>query len=194
VQFLDADLDGNVECMIANGHLDDYSSNGIPYRMPIHVFRLHDGRAERLHNNSIGPFFEVPRLGRAVARLDWNRDGLDDLCLTQLDEPVALLSNRTAGAGRFVSLRLRGAASDRDPIGAIVRLRAGDRSWTRQLTAGDGFAASNERRILFGVGAVAAVDEVLVEWPSGLRQVFDGCSLDEHYVLVEGAQRLLSIP
>ena len=104
--------------VVANGHLDDYSDDGVPYRMRTQLF-VNDGRArfDEAPTRSLGPHFGQPVLGRAVARLDWNRDGHDDFCMTHVDVPFSLLSNTTAIDGHSLTLSLRGVTSSREAIG-----------------------------------------------------------------------------
>ena len=83
---------------------------------------------------------------------------------------MAILSNTTAAVGRHLSLRLIGVQSNRDAIGTTVQARSGSQSIVRQLTAGDGYQCSNERRLIFGAGSAVQIDELIVRWPSGLVQ------------------------
>lgn len=187
-QFLDADLDGHLDLVVANGHLDDYSADGVPYTMPTQCYRnLGGGRFRVLPAGRLGPYFQRLLLGRAIARCDWNRDGRDDVCITHVDAPFALLTNRTAPTGHFLKLRLRGVQSSRDAATASVRVLVGGRVLVRQLTAGDGFQASNERQILVGLGASERADSVTVVWPAGETQVFDNLPGDREWLLTEGS-------
>jgi hypothetical protein len=70
-----------------------------------------------------------------------------------------------------------------------VRVTAGDRTWSQQLIAGDGFQASNERQLIFGLGDQQSVDQVTVVWPSGEKQEFRDLPSDRQYVLVEGCKQ-----
>ncbi|MEK6262632.1 MAG: FG-GAP-like repeat-containing protein, partial [Planctomycetota bacterium] len=186
-QFLDADLDGRLELFVANGHVDDLRRFNRPYRMPPQLFRLDgQGRFFELPHKSLGGYFEQDWLGRAVARLDWNRDGRDDLIVGHLEDQSALLTNVTPDAGQFLSMKLFGTRSNRDAIGTIVWARIGERTLVRQLTAGDGYQASNERRIIIGTGGVTSIDELVVRWPSGLVQRFEDVITSQEVCLREG--------
>lgn len=193
-QFIDGDLDGLLDIFVANGHLDENTSGALWYRMRAQYFRnLGDLRFEEVLPDRLGPYFEHKRAGRAVARIDWNRDGADDVCVTQVELPVALLSNETLERGHFLSIRLRGIKGSRDAIGSVVRIRAGMKSWFRHLTAGDGFQASNERKLTFGFGDREIVDELTIYWPSGFEQTLPAPELDTNVLIIEGQQpRVLS--
>lgn len=194
-QFLDADLDGFADLIVTNGHIDDYTADGKPYRMRPQFFRNLSGRHfEELRPDVLGPFFSDEYLGRGLARIDWNRDGKEDAVISHLDAPAALLTNRTEPAGHYLALRFVGTDSARDAIGVRVECRYGDRSARRQLTAGDGYMASNERQLLFGLGDHQLVDELTVRWPSGRVQSFRQVAADRHWLAIEGRPALLSLP
>jgi len=193
-QFVDGDLDGLLDIIVANGHLDENTAGNLPCRMRTQFFRnFGEHRFGEVMSGQLGPYFERKRVGRAVARIDWNRDGADDVCITHVDTPAALLSNETAQRGHYLSVRLRGVACSRDAIGSIVRVTARDKSWFRHLTAGDGFQASNERKLTFGFGNQEAIDELTIYWSSGFEQTMPALELDTDVLIIEGqAPRILS--
>ncbi|MGC1274281.1 MAG: FG-GAP-like repeat-containing protein [Planctomycetaceae bacterium] len=192
-QFLDADLDGQLELFVANGHIADLSRFDKPYEMQAQLFRRHGSRFEEVEAARLGSYFEKKWLGRSVARFDWNRDGRQDLAVGHLAAASALLTNTTPDVGHRLSLELTGVASNRDAIGTTVEARVGDRTIVRQLTAGDGYQASNERRVTFGAGDAEHIDELVVKWPSGAVQTFSDVPTSRAISLTEG-RRLLPLP
>lgn len=193
-QFLDADLDGWSDLIVANGHIDNFSRDGrTEYQMPAQFF-ANAGRGEfvEVEPSVLGEYFQKKFLGRSMARLDWNGDGLEEAVVTHLDAPVALLRNTSKQTGGFLSLRLRGVVSSRDAIATTVEVEVGDRRVTRQLTAGDGFQASNERVLIFGLGDQKTVSTIVVHWPSGIRSEFGPLQANTHWIAVEGGDRLYS--
>jgi tetratricopeptide (TPR) repeat protein len=189
-QFLDADLDGWEDLVVTNGHIDDLTSIGEPYKMPAQFFRnLGRGRFAEVPASTLGPFFRENHLGRGLARLDWNRDGRDDFVVSQLREPAGLLTNETPSAGHFLAVQLRGTRSSRDAIGATVEITTGGDHRVMQLTAGDGYHASNERQLRFGLGPVNKVDELKIHWPGGPAQSWKGVSADQVILVIEGTPR-----
>jgi tetratricopeptide (TPR) repeat protein len=189
-QFLDANLDGRLELFVANGHVDDLRAIGKPYAMPPQLFQWDRSRFQESNPERLGPYFQKNWVGRAVARLDWNRDGLEDLVVGHLFDDAALLTNNTPNPGRFLALKLTGTKSSRDSVGASVQMRIGERTWVQQLTAGDGYQASNSRELVFGAGEAETVDELVIHWPSGRKQPFENVSTNKHWILVEGGRLL----
>ncbi len=186
-QFVDAELDGRLDLLITNGHVNNLEDHGKPYRMPPQFLsNVRQGRFVERPAASLGRFFTEPSLGRGMARLDWNRDGRDDVVISHLDRPAALLTNTTALTGHALGLRFIGVTSERDAIGTTVTLTANGRRLMRQLTAGDGNQSSNERLLVIGLGEATVVDHMEVRWPSGIMQRFEQIAADRELLLIEG--------
>lgn len=186
-QFLDGDLDGFPDLIVANGHVDDFSYDGKLFRMRPQYFRNGGGgRFEELHLIGDDSYFAGIYLGRGLARLDWNRDGREDFAVSHLDSPAALVSSESVGTGNCLSVRLVGVNCSRDAIGTVVTVETGSIRRTRQLTAGDGYQASNERNLIFGLGTAAGAERVTIRWRSGPQQAIDNLSAGYEYLIVEG--------
>ena len=184
-QFLDVDADGDLDLFVANGHVEELASkSGL---MSPHLFCNRDGKKlELVPNSTLGRYFRGKYLGRSAVVWDWNRDGHEDLCVSHVSVPVAILSNRTQHPGHCLSLRLVGVRASRDPIGTRVKLTSGEQVLVRELVAGDGYAASNERRLYFGLGSATGEVNVEIDWPSGIVQHFPCLAVGADYVLIEG--------
>ena len=126
--------------------------------------------------------------GRGLALLDADCDGRLDLALRNYRTPAGVLRNRGA-AGRWVGFELEGTRSNRDAIGARVRLRTGDTWQTRVVGGGSGYLSGSSRRLHFGLGDASHVDEIEILWPSGERAVFANLAADRSYRIVEGSDR-----
>jgi tetratricopeptide (TPR) repeat protein len=177
--------------VLTNGHIDDLRDIGQPYEMSPQYFRnLGGGRFQEVPSAALGKFFEGKYLGRGLARLDWDRDGKEDFAVSHVKSPAALVLNRTERTGHSIALSLRGITGDRDAIGTTVEVTAGDRTWTQQLTAGDGYQASNERRLIFGLGEASTIDTVQIRWLSGGTQTFTSVPADAEYIVIEQRQAL----
>lgn len=170
-QAIDFDLDGWEDLFVANGHIDDLTQEAVPWKMPVQVFLNREGQYMEDISATCGEFFRSVQLGRGVARLDWNRDGMMDVVVVSQDRPVALLTNRTKAAGNGIAVELTGVAANRDAIGARVVLQLADRRLVREITGSGGFFAANDYRQLIGIGSSESVQEVTVIWPDGSRQV-----------------------
>jgi hypothetical protein len=150
-----------------------------------------------------GDFFSMPRLGRALAKLDFNRDGLMDLVFNDLESPVSLVRNESLASGSFISLRLVGTQSDRNAFctTAELRITGGDPETAaasseyrqrQQLIAGSGYHASNERRLHFSIPLQELAEnnesslKLTIRWPSGVVEEYDGLRMSSHYTAIEG--------
>ncbi|HND52290.1 MAG TPA: FG-GAP-like repeat-containing protein [Pirellulaceae bacterium] len=193
-QFTDADLDGWPDLVITNGHVQDFSDEGTPFEMRAQFYRNVEGRRfVEMKSATVGPFFDERRLGRGLARLDWNRDGREDVVITHVGSNAALLTNETTGAGRHLVLQLRGVESARDAIGTRVVVETSGHRLHRQLTAGDGYQASNERQLVIGLGDAVAARRIEVRWPSGRVQEFHNVPADASYIVIEGRAEMCKL-
>jgi hypothetical protein len=169
----DLDNDGAPELIVANGHiypqidrhpeiigtyaqqpllLENRSRPGQP------LFR--DASAEA------GPGLEPKRSYRGLAVGDFDDDGRLDVLLTALDAPPALLHN-IGRTGSWLTVVCEGRHGEGDPLGTVVTVRAGGRSWSQDIASGDSFLSSHDPRPHFGLGEAERVDEVDVRWPDG---------------------------
>lgn len=168
-------------------------------------------------NNASGRFVDVSAAtgldlvddGRAVALADWDGDGDLDMWLANRTAPrVRLMRNDSENGNHWVAIRLRGQSSNRDAIGARVRLKL-DNSQTliRTLHAGDGYLSQSSKWLHFGLGDASVVQEVTVAWPGGGREAITGFdAVDRRLLIVQGegkarswssrgaAQQLMSAP
>ena len=185
-QFLDADLDGWSDLVVTNGHVDDETARGIPLHMATQFFRnVGEGKFTEVAAAQLGDWFEGSYLGRSVARIDWNRDGREDILVSNLDTPAALLTNQSSGTGRYIAIQLIGIESPRDAFGAVVEVQTSRQKVSRQLTTGDGYQASNERQLVFAAGDHSDV-KVSVRWPSGRIDNYSNIPTNELSKIVEG--------
>jgi predicted Zn-dependent protease len=170
-QFVDIDCDGKLDIIVGNGHVAEFRDLSMDCLMPPHVFRQTERlRFELLSPASVGEFFSRRLLGRSQAKLDWNDDGLMDVVLTTINSDLALLTNQTASPGHFLKVRLHSVSESRDGLGAMVTVATAEHVQKQQLTAGDGFQASNERVLHFGLAESSQIQRLTVEWPGGSIQ------------------------
>jgi Tfp pilus assembly protein PilF len=134
--------------------------------------------------------------GRGFATLDYDGDGDTDLVLVApRDSPqVRIMRNDFPDRGASLALRLRGTRSNRDAVGAKVVVETESGRFTRVLQAGSGFISQHSKELLFGLGASTNVERVMVTWPSGLRQVLEGVSVNTRVLVEEGSKILETEP
>ena len=189
-QFIDGELDGYPDLVLANGHVEPRLHE--PLHMRPQYFRNQGaGRFVEVARDALGDYFRRDYLGRGLARVDWNRDGREDFAVSNLEAPASLVTNQTAAIGKFISFQFRGTTSSRDAIGTTVYLTNDGKSWMQQLTAGDGYQASNERTLIFGLGECDRVENVTVRWPTGMEQKWDNLPANSAWLAIEGRPKLV---
>lgn len=193
-QAIDANLDGMPDLVLTNGHIDDFEYEGKPFRMRPQFYQNLGSEFVEVAPPSDSEFMNNKQLGRGLARVDFDRDGRMDFAVNHLDTPSALARNTTPDAGHFLNLRLVGIESVRDAIGTTVTVQTGKRKRTMQLTAGDGYHASNEKTLNFGLGTAQKITRMIVQWPSGVRQTFNNVAVDTELIVREDDATLLNLP
>jgi hypothetical protein len=190
--FFDYDLDGWPDIFIANGHIDPEIQKvqaSVKYAMPPHLFRnLGKGKFEEV-TNSMGPSFTIPRVGRGAAYADVNNEGRLDLLLSTNGGPTYLFRNEVqpgSAANHSVRLKLMGAKSNRDGIGAVVRLSAGGDIQTQMLRSGSSYLSSSELVLTFGLAQRDKADNIEIRWPSGQVDHLTSVAAGQTVTITEG--------
>ena len=170
----DFDDDGHKDLFTANAHvsanIDAYGPHR--YRQPNALFRGVGGGRFRDATAETGAAMQRARAHRGCAFGDLDNDGRVDVVVSVIGEPPELLYNVTAGGGRSLGLRLEGTKSNRDGIGATVKLTSDSgRVQYDHVTTAVGYASASDKRLHFGLGAARRAREIEIRWPSGIRQV-----------------------
>ena len=143
-------------------------------------------------NNGDGTFTDVGWLnaadrdedGRGIAILDIDRDGRLDIAMRNYRQPAVLLRNIGPG-GNYATFKLQGTASNRDAVGARIRLRTGDQWQTRVVTLGSGYLSGSTLHQHFGLGGAMMIDQIEIEWPSGKTSRLGPLDANQAYRVIE---------
>jgi enediyne biosynthesis protein E4 len=187
--FADLDLDGTLDLIVANGHIDDTVRNirgNVGYAQPPQLFLNQGNGSFREVASLVGGGFAQPRVGRGLACGDFDGDGDVDLLMTTNNGPAVLFRNDVAAGNRSVRFRLVGTKSNRDAIGAAVRVFHGGTSQSRIVKSGSSYLSQSELPVTFGVGRRDRIDRVVITWPNGGTQEFKDVAAGKTYGCVEG--------
>ena len=186
--FVDADLDGALDLMVANGHIDDTVRNirgNVGYAQPPQIF-LNNGKG-MFHDvaTATGPSFAQPKVGRGLAYADFDRDGDLDILMTTNNGPACLFRNDQLSGNRSIRFRLTGSKSNRDAIGALVRIEHQGITQSRLVKGGSSYLSQSELPVTFGLGKRDQIDRVIIEWPSGAVEEYKNLAAGHSYDCVE---------
>jgi hypothetical protein len=187
--FFDVDLDGLQDLLVVNGHIDDTftrANSRVAYAEPPHLFH-NRGRGQFTDIvASIGGAFAQPKVGRGAAFADIDGDLDLDVVITSNGGPASLYRNDSPTGHRALRLSLRGVTSNRDGIGARVRVFAGADRYSRTVKTGSSYLSQSELPLTFGLGAAARADRIVVEWPSGKTDEMKDVAAGKAYTITEG--------
>lgn len=187
--FFDADLDTFQDLFMANGHVVDEA----------HL--RHAPRAQRVqlfHNTGAGTFQEIipapasalerALVGRGAAYADYDGDGDLDIVVSQNQGPALLLRNDTQPRGHYLHVRLQGTRSNRDGIGANVRVHTNGRVLRQMVKTGVSYFSQSTLTLTFGLGESMHAERVDIVWPSGTTDTYHHIPADTTLHAVEGKQ------
>jgi hypothetical protein len=172
VCFLDYDNDGWKDLLVAQGHdLDTVELNypNLHYREPMLLLR-NTGKEFVDVSADSGPIFQQSWLGRGMAVGDIDNDGRLDAVVTSNDGPVYILRNETPTQNHWLTLKFVGHKSNRDAIGAEVKLVTASGSQFATVSTAGSYLSSSDKRVHFGLGVESAAPSIEIRWPSGILQ------------------------
>ena len=191
--FLDYDNDGWLDLFIANGHVYPEVEQVSPethYKQINSLFH-NQGNGKFVETTKLaGNGFQTPYAGRGVAFADFDNDGLMDVVVGNNDDPPLLLHNGGGTGNHFLNLKLVGTKSNRDAMGARIRVQAGGLSQIREIAGGGSYLSQSDLRANFGLAKAVLAETVEIKWPSGQQQVFHNVEADKFYLVEEGRDRL----
>jgi hypothetical protein len=188
--FLDIDNDGWPDLILVNGHVYpevDSQHLGSNYKEPRILY----------HNNGDGTFRDISATagagittaasarGLAVGDL-WN-DGKISAVINNMNAAPSLLVNQIHSANHWIAIRTMGVQSNRDGIGARIRVKAGARILVDEVRSGSSYISNSDMRVHFGLGKADRIEWVEVRWPGGLTERFANLPVDQIHVLKEGS-------
>jgi enediyne biosynthesis protein E4 len=188
--FFDYDLDGWPDAFAANGHIQEFVEeidSGITFKE----------RPLLYHNEGNGTFAEVglksgaPLAARYVLRgcacADIDNDGDLDLLVVENNGRARLWRNDLPKGSHWLRIQLVGHKSNRDGIGALVKVRAGAMTQRQWVKSGSSFMSQSSLRLTFGLGKAPVADDVEILWPSGVKDVLHNVALNRQFSVEEGS-------
>ena len=201
--LFDWDRDGDLDLFIANGHVTAALEDFFPqssYAQRNNLFRndsgtFPDGPSRFVDVSArAGPGLQLVKSSRGTAVGDYDSDGDEDLFVVDKNEIPTLLRNDTAVEHHWLAVRTLGVASNRDGIGARMRLVAGGQQQLREVNAGSNYLSHNSLWITFGLGQRTLADTLEIRWPSGQLDQYTKVAGDRFIRVEEGKGMTSVIP
>ena len=188
IHFFDYDNDGLKDLLVSQGHdLDTVELNypQLHYKEP--MLLLHNAGSGKFSDVSAeaGPVFQQPWVGRGMAVGDLDNDGRLDAVISTNGGPAHLLHNETATPNHWLTLLLVGHTSNRDAIGAVIKLTTARGSQYVTVSTAGSYLSSNDKRAHFGLGSEASAQTIEIRWPSGLVQQLKDIKADQQVKIDE---------
>ena len=177
----DFDNDAWKDIFTSNAAILDNSEevDQLPYRLPNSLLKNNrDGTFTDIAS-SITPAFTAPAAHRGAAFGDLDNDGRVDIVINCLNGHPEILMNRGAQGNHWLLIALVGTKSNRDGLGATIKVTAGTTVQFNHATTSVGYASSSDKRVHFGLGPYAKVDKIEVSWPSGIKQTLTNVTADQ---------------
>ncbi len=181
VRLIDYDNDGWKDLLIAQGHDMDtieLTNPQLHYREPMLLVR-NSGHGFVDVSGTSGGIFREAWVGRGLATGDIDNDGRVDAVVSTNDGPAYVIRNETKTGNHWLTLKLVGHKSNRDGIGAVVKVVTPNGAQYVTVTTASSYLSSSDKRVYFGLGSNAAVQTLEIRWPSGIRQVMKDVRSDQ---------------
>ena len=190
-KLFDYDNDGSLDVVIANGHVQDNIHDidtSTTYKQTLQLFHNSGGSPLTFADVSAqgGPAFGEPMVGRGLAVGDYDNDGREDVLMVDSEGKPLLLHNECPASGHWLEVRLLGAQSNRDGIGAALTAHAGGRTLLRLCHTDGSYLSASDKRVHFGLGTAAAIDTLTIHWPSGHVDTLKALPADKIITVREG--------
>jgi hypothetical protein len=182
VFFFDYDLDGRLDLLQANGHLENEINKVQPsqhYEQPVQLYWNCENSARTSAGNVCNNRFMLvddtgdlgtPVVGRGASYADIDNDGDLDVLITQPGRESKLYRNDQQTGHHWLRVKLTGTSDNRNAIGAVIELTANGTTQRRLITSGRSFLSQLEFPVTFGLGSADTIDSLLITWPGGMKQ------------------------
>ncbi len=192
--FFDYDLDGYPDILAANGHIEEEIGRVMPkigYKEPPLLF--HNVGGKRFENVSakVGEAFTVPMVARGAVFGDYDHDGDLDVLFSTNSGPARLLRNDGGNRNHWLNVKTVGTKSNRDGIGAVVRIESASGKQWNTVRSGSSYASQSDLALTFGLGGDTSVKTLALEWPSGTKQSFSGISANQ-FITIDESKGIVS--
>jgi hypothetical protein len=188
-RFMDYDNDGMRDLFMANGHVLDNIERyhaGTQYAEPKLMFRNSGHGIFQNVSDRLGPDFQLARVSRGAAIGDFDNDGDLDILVSNNGQAPQLLRNDGGNANHWLEILLIGTKSNRDGVGARVKVSAGDLVLYDQRKGGMSYQSAQDPRLHFGLGQRSKIDEIEILWPSGMVTKLSNLKSDQIVAVEEG--------
>ena len=181
MRFIDYDNDGRKDLLVAQAHVMDTIELNYPqlhYREPMLLAR-NTGRGFVDVSGQSGAMFHEPWASRGMAIGDIDNDGRLDAVVTENGGPIHILHNETESQNHWLTLNLVGHKSNRDAIGAVVKIVSPQGEQYTTVTTCGSYLSSSDKRVHFGLGLRSTIKEIDIRWPSGITQILRDLKSDQ---------------
>ena len=187
LRFIDYDNDGRKDLLVSQGHVMDtvdLVNPNLHYREPMLLAR-NTGKGFEDVSATSGEIFHQAWAGRGLAVGDINNDGRMDAVVSTSEGPAHVILNETATPNHWLILKLTGHKSNRDAIGAEVKVVTARGAQYATVTTASSYLSSSDKRVHFGLGPESTVQKVEIRWPSGIFQTIYGVKADQSLAVEE---------
>ena len=192
--FIDIELDGDEDIVVANGHVIYHPKNSPMKQKPI-LLMNNRSEVQRSSQTRFPPatfkpdqYFSTGHVGRGLVLSDFDNNGMVDMAISNNVEPVAILRNETKAQGNWLQVRLVGRASCRDAVGASVVAHMTDGlKFLRVVKGGGSYLSQNDPRLAWGLPKNAKIEKLTVKWPSGKLQIVEMDGINKLHTIIEPA-------